>query len=456
MSHRPPVVQQHQTYLIQNSAGTMAPNADAAVVTPVELNRNLLNTLFKFQPLSKLKRFLISKTGVEKTYYSLAEILTILKDVIRGEGMFDEANPSVILCSEDLEEALNMRALHVTEIRDVVLSHITKVPDQSLRDKFSQNINICRTNINVSRNEHSNQVSAPASIPRIIRTANISTAVFTDKNAKFTLKPKFLKVVRTVPDINPMKTVFTYEEVTLLLSKYILSRKDQIFDPRNIKLALVTNDPIGEAFGVKAFHRCQVNNLLRSQLIPVNNDSHPDVAIVTQTSSPGVNVLITEKPVPVVSSRGVASTPEVFSSCSNGASYGSLPAFPALSKAHSTPASLLADQRSNLNDRVRKRTSSGDEEVDMRTKLARVNDESGLCNIVVRPANDSDVTSDTETIYSEQGYETRKAADQTPTSDSEDGDTTRNDHDIEYDIESGEEEERPPQVRPRRPWGQAM
>ena len=63
-----------QTFLIQNP--TMNLN-NAAVVTPVELNRNLLNTLFKFQPLSKLKRFLIRKTGVEKTYYSLAEVSSI-------------------------------------------------------------------------------------------------------------------------------------------------------------------------------------------------------------------------------------------------------------------------------------------------------------------------------------------------------------------------------------------
>jgi len=443
-SQRPQVVQ--QTYLIQNSS---AMSTNAAVVTPVELNKNLLNTLFKFQPLSKLKRFLISKTGVEKTYYSLAEILTILKDVIRGEGMFDEANPSVILCSKDLEEALNMRALHVTEIRDLVLSHITKVPDQSLREKFTQSINICRANtINVTRNEPNNRVAAPVP-PRIIRTANISTAVFTDRHAEFTLKPKFLKVVQTVPGIDPKQTIFTYEYVTLLLSKYILSRKDQIFDPRNIKLALVDKDPIGEAFGVKAFHRCQVNNLLRSQLIPLIESSRPDEAIVTSTSSPGVNVLVTEKPVPIVSARGVAGTPDVISSSSNGSgtSFGSsLPAFPALSKAHSTPASLKIDERSQQNERIRKRTSSGEEDVETRAKQARVAGQTSQCNVVIRPANDSDVSTDTETIYSEQGYETIKVADQTQTSDSEDGDTTRNYHDVEYDIESGEEEERPPQA----------
>ena len=54
------------------------------------------------------------------------------------------------------------------------------------------------------------------------------------------------------------QTEFSYEEVTALLSKYILSRRHEIFDLRNIKLALVANDPLGDAFGVKAFHKIQV------------------------------------------------------------------------------------------------------------------------------------------------------------------------------------------------------
>jgi len=428
---------------------------NSAVVTPVELNKNLLNTLFKFNPLSKLKRFLVNKTGVEKTYYSLAEILTILKNIIRGEGMFDHANPSVIICSTDLERALNMKALHVTEIRDLVLSQITKVPDQSLREKFTQQIPNCgRTTINVSRTnlnleaprDSQPQPQPQPQPPRIIRTANISTAIYTDKNAKFTLKPKFLKVVQLVPGTDLKQTIFSYEEVTLLLSKYILSRKDDIFDPRNIKLALVANDPIGDAFGVKAFHRCQVNNLLRSQLIPVNPDCPPDLAVVTQNNgSPGVNVLVTEKHVPIVSARsaGTQNTSSSGPSSSAGQCY---PAFPALSKASSLPASLL--NPSEEQNRTRKRNSSGEgEDKAIFAKQAKTTSQEGNCSVVIRQANDSDV-SETETIYSEQGYETIKVADQTQTSESEEEeeDTTRNYHDVEYDIESGEEEERPPQA----------
>jgi hypothetical protein len=89
-----------------------------------------------FKPGSYLKTFLTNKTDVCKTYYSLAEILTILKDVVRGEGLFDPNNPSIILCSPELEKALNMKALHVTQIRDQVMSHITKVPEHAFRTQF--------------------------------------------------------------------------------------------------------------------------------------------------------------------------------------------------------------------------------------------------------------------------------------------------------------------------------
>ena len=47
---------------------------NAPLLKPVELNENHQHTLFKFNSSSKLKSFVISKTGVEKTYYSLAEV----------------------------------------------------------------------------------------------------------------------------------------------------------------------------------------------------------------------------------------------------------------------------------------------------------------------------------------------------------------------------------------------
>jgi len=112
-------------------------SSDGVLVTPVELNRNLLNSFFKFKPQSKLELYIVKKKNLEKKIFTLAEVLTYLKDIIRGGRLFDMKNPSIILCDNDLEEALNMKALHVTEIRDLVLAQLTKLHDEPNVGKFT-------------------------------------------------------------------------------------------------------------------------------------------------------------------------------------------------------------------------------------------------------------------------------------------------------------------------------
>ena len=48
-----------------------------------EVNKSLLSAIFKFKPLSELKSFLSNKTGVEKTYYSLAEVKLIIQFILK-------------------------------------------------------------------------------------------------------------------------------------------------------------------------------------------------------------------------------------------------------------------------------------------------------------------------------------------------------------------------------------
>ena len=56
---------------------------------------------------------------------------------------------------------------------------------------------------------------------RLIHTANISTQVVTDKQAKFKVKPKFLEVLRSLPSTDQKKTIFTYEEVSLAWESFV-------------------------------------------------------------------------------------------------------------------------------------------------------------------------------------------------------------------------------------------
>jgi hypothetical protein len=84
-------------------------------------------------------------------FYS-SQILTVLKDVISSEKMFDEKNPSVIICSKPMEQALDQKALHVTEVRSVYLltKHVSYLSNgqyiYSRQSKTVEHLNKCQNN----------------------------------------------------------------------------------------------------------------------------------------------------------------------------------------------------------------------------------------------------------------------------------------------------------------------
>ena len=160
-------------------------SSNGVIVTPVEQHKSLLNQLFKFKPASKLHEYVMKRGNTNKKYFTLAEILSILRDAIRGEGLYDENNPSIIICSSDLEHALDMKALHVTEIRDLVLSHMTKIEDEAFLSRyFSQTTNSIN-NVSVSVSQSSGMLtSSILNVPDIImsvesRHKEISSSPFT-------------------------------------------------------------------------------------------------------------------------------------------------------------------------------------------------------------------------------------------------------------------------------------
>jgi len=96
----------------------------------------------------------------------------------------------------------------------------------------------------------------------------VDPSIYSDKNARFELRPDFRRVLTALPTFKADQTLFAWEEVVELLKQYILSNQS-FFDRRNILVALVKDDPLGQAFQVDAFHRTQTLSLLRKQLIYV-------------------------------------------------------------------------------------------------------------------------------------------------------------------------------------------
>ncbi len=181
---------------------------------------------------------------------TLYQVMQYLKELIRDEKLYDERNASIVLCDASLETALDVKALHLTELRDKVCLQLKP--------------------ININRATQPPVVAGPAAAaatqpPVAAASSNRRTV---NSNTKFHVKPAFREVLEGV-NVPVEKTVFTFIELAELLSTYITVNSSRFFDARNVKVAMVDGDKLGAAFGVKAFHRTQVTSLLFSQLIPV-------------------------------------------------------------------------------------------------------------------------------------------------------------------------------------------
>ena len=135
--------------------------------------------------------------------------MTYLSDIIRTEQLFDLKNPSIILCNHELEEVLNMKALHVTEIR--LASQQQQQQQQQL---------YFRPLVLDQLEELPSVPLAPPERVRRRRMAGqypLTPPPPINKEAKFRLSPKLLSVVRSLPTTNQDQTVFSYGEVLLLL-----------------------------------------------------------------------------------------------------------------------------------------------------------------------------------------------------------------------------------------------
>ena len=201
-----------------------------------------------FRDDAKLHPFLAEKTpdliNLDKKAYTLYDVLLGLRQVISKEKLYDPNNTTVIICSPGLEAALDMRSMHVTEVRDLVLLQMDVAHPDLLASL------------------------APPEPHQQPQTVAAGGQPVFDTNGQFWVKPLFMQVLRLIPGIPPNKVVFSYKEVVSFLSEYILEHQEKFFDKRNIKVAHVETDPLGRAFGVKVFHRTQVTALLRKQLIP--------------------------------------------------------------------------------------------------------------------------------------------------------------------------------------------
>ena len=221
-------------------------------------NNFFKNVEIKWKEGSRLKQFLNLKCGEKDRSFTYLQVLKALKDVIISEKLFDPKNPAIILCDENLEQALDQKALHVSQLNAAIIPHFAN---------WEQ-----------------------IEFPEVIHTKNPTEhgkRFFGNPKTEFSMQPNLLNLIRKLAEPNNTRSIFSLTEILDLVSHYIISNKSTIFDPRNVTLALVKDNLLGKALNVAAFHRSQIRALLDKQLICTSLMQEAAWTIVRNIKNPG-------------------------------------------------------------------------------------------------------------------------------------------------------------------------
>lgn len=187
--------------------------------------------------------------------------------IINYRRNFDRENREVILCDEALEKALNVRALHRSELLDMIGKQLVPENDPNAQESFRHTLRIQNTTF-FQPQEHIN--GRDYYVPNLADDSLVPFNTDIDGSTRYRLKSAlFMGLMRTYGGLNATREIFTYAELSRSLSLYIQNFEHQLIDPRN-KLMLITNEPLQVVFKVRAFHRTQLVKYFRNLLIPLD------------------------------------------------------------------------------------------------------------------------------------------------------------------------------------------
>lgn len=226
---------------------------------------------YVFKPNSSLQLFINKKINFVAKRFTLFNLLTTIKNIIRDEKLFDPNNPSIILCSTDLENVLQKKALHVRDLRNIVLKQLVPKPKLVVSFSFKQLLNR-QTQLNsdvivqfkFQTHKSANHFTLKKPLRKYIGIPQ--------NHEKFTITPAFYSILTTLPNFKHYDKKFTFKQIVHLFEKYV--EQKNIYSSGIIYL---DSDPLGQVFNVVAIHVSQINLFVLKHVVPIIENENNSV-----------------------------------------------------------------------------------------------------------------------------------------------------------------------------------
>ena len=90
-----------------------------------------MDKIYGFINNSPLLTFINKSLSTNLKFYSIVQILYVIAETVRKHHLLDKANTSIIICNEELELALQVRALCIIDLTMIVKRQLIEVNDRA-------------------------------------------------------------------------------------------------------------------------------------------------------------------------------------------------------------------------------------------------------------------------------------------------------------------------------------
>ena len=224
-----------------------------------------------FKPNSTLYTYLKKKypACMHKDTYSLFEILIILERIIRTEKQFDENNPCMILCNQQLQEALKVRAVLCSSVQYYVLRQMSNEPNNTtdltkyLAPRQNKEDNgYWVIHAPVWANKHALAIQIELRQRKSIQTGTVWR--INEDLRQLLIKEKY---------ISEYQHLFDYQDLVKTVSTIMTEHSMNTNDENNKSAIIIQNTPLEAIFGVKALDSTQYLSFIQYQLIEQIEDN---------------------------------------------------------------------------------------------------------------------------------------------------------------------------------------
>ena len=174
-------------------------------------------------------------------------VFQLFLSIIEERSLASPDSQDIIICDKQLEQLVGMPHLHLTQLREKIMSMLT------LTDMGRSVLNPTDTYKSIINRIFPQQL-------RLIRPV----LPVSPQRVKWIMEENLS--ILLIGFASPQPLEFDY--ILSLVTGYISANRNRLLHPQNLEIACIRNDPLFNIFGTSFFHKSQLRGLVRDHVSP--------------------------------------------------------------------------------------------------------------------------------------------------------------------------------------------